>query len=246
MSTANPPSRAKELLQNHLAFLRNHRGKVSFDRDTVRVESARPEFTYLVLGESAESHDLLDRFNTIHLAPWSALTENQLKDRGCLPKGGLTYMTLGTNLPPWKTSGSMTIRTATTPRDMDLFSEVQSKGFLEKPEAYAIWHPFLRDANHRNLGNRAQSFYIGSLNNQAVGVVLTVVTGELAGIYAVATLPEFRKKGVSATIMSRAIEDARNQGCREITLQVAEGSYAESFYERLGFRTEFKTKVFSR
>jgi ribosomal protein S18 acetylase RimI-like enzyme len=86
-------------------------------------------------------------------------------------------------------------------------------------------------------------FYIAYLDHKPAGVCLFVLTDGVAGIYAVATLPEFRKKGVATTLMKRGIHDAREKGCQTITLQVSTGSYAESLYRKLGFDVRFIARI---
>ena len=82
-----------------------------------------------------------------------------------------------------------------------------------------------------------------------VGVALMVFTAEHAGIYAVATLPTERKHGASSALMARAIADAKAERGfppSRVCLQVMAGSYAEGFYERLGFKPRFQLEVFAR
>lgn len=133
-----------------------------------------------------------------------------------------------------------------TQEQMDLFSQVQSRGFNETEESFALWHPWLKAANDRNLHNKNQIFYVGRLNGEPVGTVLTVFKDDTAGIYAVATLAEHRKKGISATIMQEAIEDARSRGAGIVTLQVKQDSYVEDFYRHLGFKRIFATGMYHR
>ena len=129
---------------------------------------------------------------------------------------------------------------------MDQFSHVQTASFLDSAEAYEAWHAFLSAANQRNLTSENQTFYIGYLDGKPVGVCLPVLSDDVAGIYAVATLAEYRKKGVSTTIMKQAITDARKAGYQTVALQVAANSYAQSFYEGLGFGLQYTVRIFNR
>jgi len=128
---------------------------------------------------------------------------------------------------------------------MDIFSEVQARAFAEDQSVYESWHPWLRAANHRNLKNHKQIFYVGFLDEKPVGTTLTVFDGDTAGFYAVATLPEQRRKGVSQSMMAAAISDAYDLRYELLTLQVAQGSYAEKLYHKLGFRTKFVNPIYS-
>lgn len=234
------------LLENHLSFLATHRGTIRRSGDTLSVESDRPEFTYTLLGKTSRVERLPGSTQVVQHFPWSEATAADLEKAGFTRTIGLSYMTLGERLPEWKVRNDLTIECAETQEQMDLFSNVQSRGFNETQESFDRWHPWLKAANDRNLKNKNQLFYVGRLNGEPVGTVLTVFEGETVGIYAVATLPQHRKKGISATIMRQAIEDAKKRGAKIITLQVKQDSYVEDFYRHLGFQRIFATGMYRR
>jgi GNAT superfamily N-acetyltransferase len=236
----------QSLFENHLAFLSSHRGTVNQDGDCFYIESSRKEFTYAVLGTDEKELGLLDRFSIQHLTPWSSTTEQELLKSGFHHQGGLSYMELPENGPAWKLNSQLNAQRITNEQDMATFSEVQGRGFISNEEAYQDWMPWLHHYNLKNLYHSDQSFYVGYLDQKPVGCALLVKTQGTAGIYAVATLPNFRKLGVSTTIMHQLIETAKHSGCKQITLQVVQGSYAEKFYEKLGFQTAFQVKVYAR
>lgn len=239
------PMKAEDpLLDNHFEFLRTHRGAVIRDGAHAWVESSRPEFTYLVHGAGDAPAAWLARARAIHCLPGATRTDDALRAHGLAPAGGFTYMTLGAGAPTWRGMSGLDVRTATSADEIETFSDVQTRGFLEDGDDYAVWRAFLGDANTRNRQNPGQRFYVGFLDGAPVGVVLTVRTGATVGIYAVATLSEQRKRGVSTTLLQRAVADARSDGADEITLQVVSGSYAESLYAKLGFRPSFATRIF--
>jgi GNAT superfamily N-acetyltransferase len=213
---------------------------------SVFVESEKSGFTYAILGKGSKLSEIPERFKTLQRLPESGISEQDLFQAGFLDQSGLSYMVLGDAPPDWKTSKLLRVEVVDSVGAMETFSEVQTWGFDATEEGYREWHPWLRQANLRNLDNSEQRFYIGRLGDAAVGVTLTVCTSGIAGIYAVATLPSFRKQGVSATLMKQAIADARARGCRTITLQVKQDSYAEGFYQRLGFERVFSTRFFRK
>src|SRR6266540_3365455 len=83
------------LLNNHLAFLSSHRGKVVRGGDTIFIESDRPEFTYAILTKSADLTALSRRTKTVQLFPSSKITGGDLTKAGFGPATGLSYMVLG-------------------------------------------------------------------------------------------------------------------------------------------------------
>lgn len=155
-------------------------------------------------------------------------------------------MMLGNSLPPWRERTDLIVEKVDCSDQMDIFSYVQSKGFNETQESFDHWHPWLRTANRRNLKNPMQNFYVGSLNRKPIATVLSVYNETTCGIYAVATLAEHRKGGISTTIMNQAIREARAQGLNIITLQVKKDSYVEDFYSHLGFQRIFTSDMFKR
>jgi len=234
------------LLENHLAFLATHRGSVRRKGDTLFIESDRPEFTYALLETTSKVADLPANVLSLQLFPWSGITPEELRSAGFTPTIGISYMTLSETPPKWCVRGGIVVERAESQAQMDAFSEVQSRGFNETQESYECWHPWLKAANDRNSTNRDQRFYIGSLEGRAVGTSLTVFHGRSAGIYAVATLAEHRKKGISTSIMHQAVIDAKENGANVITLQVKQDSYAEDFYRHLGFVRTFTTGMYCR
>lgn len=234
------------LLENHLAFLAAHRGRVCRDGDTISVESDRTEFNYTLLGKTSEVARLPKSVQTIQHLPWSVTTPDDLERAGFTRTIGLSYMILGEDRPTWRVRNDLVIIPVDSQSQMDLFSDVQSRGFNETQESFDRWHPWLKAANDRNLRNKNQIFYVGLHKGKPAGTVLMVHEGEAAGIYAVATLPQQRKKGISATIMRQAIEDARQGGLQIITLQVKQDSYVEDFYRHLGFQRVFTAGIYRR
>lgn len=235
-----------DLLENHLAFLATHRGQVRKANGLIAIEGEKPEFTYAILGAEAKLNDVAPGMNKVQLLPSSSISAESLSTIRFAKVFGLSYMVLDT-FPEWrKLSGFSVTEVCGRQDSMDIFSEVQARGFNESEGEYQAWHPFLKAANDRNLKNPRQHFYIGFLNGEALGTVLALENHYMLGIYAVATLAQHRKRGVSAAIMERAIRDALEKGIQAITLQVVQDSYVEDFYRNLGFKRIFVSGVYRR
>lgn len=236
--------RQRALFGNHLRFLQAHRGNVKSTEQAVEIRSDKLEYTYALPERGAELDRLLRDFRTLHIAPWGRNHLRKIPALGLKLKGGLSYMELKRNISTWASVNGLAVTVARHENEIAAFSDIQCRGFLESPAAYDSWAAWLTAANLRNLNKADQRFYVGRYGGTAAGVVLTVSGDGLAGIYAVATKPEFRKKGISTALMKRAIEDAAKEGCDDITLQVARGSSAEAFYKKLGFETAFEVDIF--
>ncbi|MHB8876302.1 MAG: GNAT family N-acetyltransferase [Myxococcaceae bacterium] len=236
----------RALLDNHLAFTGYHRGEVRRTPDAILIESASPDFVFALPEHAGMDEAILDRYPNVRLLPWSGDWASRLTARGYVSKGALRYMTWPTGASAPVASAGLDISVVGSARQMAIFSEVQTRSFLTPDASYSEWFSFLDAANQKNVGCSQQSFFLGALEGRVVGVTLLLVTGAVAGIYAVATLPEFRKRGVSSTLLGRALAVARDRGCECVSLQVMEGSAAHALYDKLGFQTVFRSPLFSR
>lgn len=231
------------LLEHHLQFLSLYRGRRESLPGLEFIHSEKPTFnTAIPLND--EYWKSIGREFQIYLPEWSMLQAESLLADGWETKSSIAYMQLRSSHKSWTVNPAVTVRQANSAGDIEQFSLVQGRGFLETEADFRAWHPWLREINLRNSKLDHQYFYIASLEGKDAGVCLALYHQNIAGIYAVATLPDYRKKGISTTVMQAAIDDAIADGALAVTLQVFEGSYAERFYERLGFEKVFSCSIF--
>lgn len=87
---------------------------------------------------------------------------------------------------------------------------------------------------------------LADLNGKTAGVAALLRTGDqIAGLYSVATAPEFRGRGVATALTLRCIESFRQSGDEVLTLQVQRGSDAQRLYEKVGFDTAYTLSQYS-
>lgn len=79
----------------------------------------------------------------------------------------------------------------------------------------------------------SQPRYVGYLDGEPVAVSSLVMAAGLAGIYAVATLPEARRRGIGTVMTHHAMAEGRRRGARHAVLQATD--MGRPVYERLGF-----------
>lgn len=84
--------------------------------------------------------------------------------------------------------------------------------------------------------------YIGHRDGVPVATSELVLHSGVAGVYAVATLPEARRRGIGAAMTCIPLLHARAEGYRVGTLQSSEMGH--SLYRRLGFTEVCKTDVY--
>jgi ribosomal protein S18 acetylase RimI-like enzyme len=77
--------------------------------------------------------------------------------------------------------------------------------------------------------------YLGFANGKAVTTAGTTITGDVIGLYSVATLPQHRRLGFAEAIMRQVIEQARQEeGIQKTVLQSTPSGL--SLYEKMGYR----------
>ncbi len=107
---------------------------------------------------------------------------------------------------------------------------------------------FDKETIERTLGRKAVedpgilTLVARSPEGIAVGSMMIVFDGESASIWNMGTIEEHKRKGVATSMAIRAIDFCAKQGVKNFYLLATEEG--ESFYEKLGFKTFDRTKVF--
>jgi ribosomal protein S18 acetylase RimI-like enzyme len=86
--------------------------------------------------------------------------------------------------------------------------------------------------------------YVGYAGGEPVSTAAIIHTDGVLGVYNVATLPEFQRRGYGEAIMRLALADAQKRhGADRVILQST--SAGLKLYERMGFRTVTKVSVYA-
>ncbi len=86
--------------------------------------------------------------------------------------------------------------------------------------------------------------WVGYLDGEPVATTATVIAGGVAGVYAVGTLPQHRRRGYAEAVMRHALAQARlASGIEHSVLEASEQGYR--LYERMGYRTVARYAVFA-
>lgn len=226
------------MLDNHLAFLAAHRGEVRRTATGIEVVGEDPYFSaWIPLTADA---GLPEGTATVRLVPWSGGGwEERLAAAGFEAAEVLVHM----EAPPDAVDGDPIMPIATD-EDAVAFAEVQSAAFLDDDDPdIDWWRTMLREKAVLNYARPDQSFYVLRVDGDPASVTLVFRTGPVVGIYAVATKPAYRGRGLASTLLAQARRDAADG---RLTLQVMEGSDAERLYLKLGFRPAFRSPHFRR
>ncbi len=85
--------------------------------------------------------------------------------------------------------------------------------------------------------------HVGYSNGRAVTTAASVITGDVIGLYSVATLPQHRRLGFAEAIMRQIIREAQQtRGVSRTVLQATSSGF--SLYEAMGYRTVTSFNVF--
>jgi ribosomal protein S18 acetylase RimI-like enzyme len=84
--------------------------------------------------------------------------------------------------------------------------------------------------------------YVAHADGHAAAAALSFVKDGVLGIFGTATLPAFRRRGLQAAIVARALNDAR--GRADVVIATTEpGSISQRTFERLGFQVLYTRAI---
>jgi GNAT superfamily N-acetyltransferase len=234
-----------ESVANHLDFLKFNRGPVRHLGSFAFVESEKPEFTFAYQTKlTATSNDSVLGFNQLYLFKESADLIELAIGKGFQQKSSITHMIFDRSMEAEKKLRTdLKIEEARTSVDIETFGEIQCRAFLTTDAAYTAWASWLKKMNQLNVGNSSQRYLIAYDGETPVAVTLEVIRENSIGIYAVATHPDHRKKGASATLLKHTLDSYPD---KTVCLQVQTGSYAHKFYSKQGFRNSLEVGIFSK
>jgi ribosomal protein S18 acetylase RimI-like enzyme len=119
-----------------------------------------------------------------------------------------------------------------------------ASGFGTPPNYFDVWKAGILSGTSVPWSQGAN--YLGYVGGKPAATSIRIRTGDIAGIYFVSTLPEFRRRGIGEAMTRKAIADGRATGCTLSYLQASK--MGRPIYERMGFRvieeySEWKAKT---
>jgi N-acetylglutamate synthase len=191
----------------------------TLDGVTERIEEilVRPGIPWLLV-TTAETTDALEPI----------IRGLRLKSSGTLP--GMLWEPLSLSVPP--SPAGPEIRRVEGTNDVRTLSRTMMQGFEAPPGLMDPWAEAVITAGLPPSVKRG--WYIGYVRDRPTCTAVRFSTRDIAGIYGVSTLPEFRRRGFGAAITYRAAIDGREEGCRESYLQSSPSG--RPVYENIGYR----------
>jgi N-acetylglutamate synthase-like GNAT family acetyltransferase len=163
--------------------------------------------------------------------PLDGNTLQQLLDNGFNVYDSMKIMQLFTDLP---TETKQNVKAKVIgEKDLTVWHRVYCTSFEEPPASQAE----LKRRFQKMIANSDFVFYLAEIEEIPAATLMTYVHKDVAGLYCIGTLSEFRKKGLATILMERSANDAKDIGCDLIFLQTLAQENLEGFYNKRGFTT---------
>ena len=86
--------------------------------------------------------------------------------------------------------------------------------------------------------------FVATDQGNVIGTAMAGYDGHRGWLYAVAVLPEYRRRGIGTDLVLHAINALRAAGCIKVNLQIrANNAAVRGFYESLGFDAEARLNM---
>jgi ribosomal protein S18 acetylase RimI-like enzyme len=130
------------------------------------------------------------------------------------------------------------IRTVTDAKSLDDCVRVNAGGFDSPTDDMRYMLPM------EMIQHERWRSYVGYVDGEPATTAALFITGDIAGVYFVATLPAFRKRGFGEALTAHAVHQGAAAGCTLATLQASD--MGRPVYERMGFQVVARYKTFVR
>lgn len=156
------------------------------------------------------------------------VTETLMVSRGyqlAKPHPGMTLYPISR---PVEVSNNLEIRSVHNDKELAFFQATAEAGF-GMPFSLPQHLLSSRFRDHPNV-----TMFLGYIDEEPVCTSCLVVSGMIAGIYWVSTLPKFRRRGFGMAMSWYAVKTGQELGCELATLQAS--AMGRPVYEHMGFR----------
>lgn len=226
-------------------FFPNHVVEEVEGTTCIRTGLPTPEFNPVFgLGRPESLDRVAERIDHLYRrtrTPWRLVTTAESRDdyAPLIRDMGLTLeRTLpGMLLEPYPVAApavppGLTIREVGDVDGIREFFRTGAVAFGSPPDAFdSVVEGFASEAKAQRSPAR---LYVGRAEGKPAATAIRFTNHQVAGIFFVGTLPEFRRRGFGEAITWRAAMDGRREGCIASYLQASE--MGRPVYERMGYR----------
>lgn len=129
-------------------------------------------------------------------------------------------------------SSSMTIQVVETEQDLLAFNRISEECFGYAPQTAQDFLKLFRTA----MEKKTQTHFVAYINNIPVGIASLFTAPETSGIWNLATLPEYRCKGIATALCREALNLAKKKNYKEATAVLMPKGLAAGVFAKLGFK----------
>lgn len=147
----------------------------------------------------------------------------------------LPHMALPSGAQATRAAPGVTVRPADDAGALAEFRGVLVADGMASDMAARLFGPSLLDDEDVCL-------FVAALDGRTAGTAMAIRTGDVAGVYAVETTTDARRRGVATAATWAAVTAGRAWGCDPIVLQSSRMGYR--VYEAIGFRTVARYAIF--
>lgn len=171
---------------------------------------------------------------------WPPAVAKVARDRGFVRVDAEPVMVLQSSqgLDAAPTAGGLTVRRL-APDEGELHARIAAAGGVVGREI-----PYRKFASPEVLGVPGLRCYIGEVDGEPVTTAIGYTTDDCVGIFAVATLPAYRRRGYGAAVTAHAARGGLDAGARWAWLAASAAGF--SVYAKLGFVTIDRVDIWQR
>lgn len=130
---------------------------------------------------------------------------------------------------------NLSIRKITDQEDIDDWCKIVEAGLMSgNPISHKMFYRLSQETN--------TFFYLAYFDNQPVATAMTILEKEEIGIYLIAILEEFRRKGIGQAITTIALSETAKIGGELVHLQATK--LGEPVYRKIGFQKMMDIAVY--
>ncbi len=134
-----------------------------------------------------------------------------------------------------------TMRQVRNSTDLALWEAISFAGFEFPPETARQYSRFTR--TFHLSGPSPQKYFLGLYDGKPVATAMLFLTGDAAGVYFIATLADYRKRGIGLNLTLAMLREANSAGARYVSLQSSPDGLR--VYQQAGFKEYCRVDAYS-